>query len=72
YVVALEALALDVGTAEELDRIIEAYSQALGELGYSADLEAIRYAFGGMKSDVKGFMIGLSRPLDWIIEFLEA
>ena len=68
---ALEALALDVGTAEELDRVIEAYSQALGELGYSADLEATRYAFGGMKSDVKGFMIGLSRPLDWILEFLE-
>ncbi|AET32471.1 hypothetical protein [Pyrobaculum ferrireducens] len=71
YVVALEVLALDVGTAEELDRVIEAYSQALGELGYSADLEATRYAFGGMKSDVKGFMIGLSRPLDWILEFLE-
>ncbi|MGC9131763.1 MAG: hypothetical protein ACP5H5_09295 [Pyrobaculum sp.] len=69
---ALEALALDVGTAEELDRVIEAYSQALGELGYSADLEATRYAFGGMKSDVKGFMISISRPLDWILELLEA
>ncbi len=52
--------------------MVEAYRKALVALGYGADPGALRYAFAGMKSDARGFMVGLAKPLDWILEVLEA
>lgn len=71
YVVALEALALDVGTMRELKNLVETYQEALSALGHRLDLSATYYVFSGMKSDVEDFMIGLAKPLEWLLEILE-
>lgn len=71
YVVALEALAMDVGTMRELKNLIEAYEEALASLGHRLDLGTAYYVFSGMKSDVEDFMIGLAKPLEWLLEILE-
>ncbi len=68
WIVALEAVALDIGTKNELDALLAAYAKFVPRL----NLHSVHSAFRYMASDVKGIsMAVLDGPPEKIFALLE-
>jgi hypothetical protein len=69
WIIALEAVALDVGAKNELDALLAAYARRVPGLNLHAAYSAFRY----MASDVKGVtMAAPDLPPEKIFEMLES
>jgi len=72
YVVALEALALGVGTREDLDALLDVYEKLLNKRGVALPpREEIYTAFVGMRSDIGVGMIAPAKPLEDLLMLIE-
>jgi len=69
WIIALEAVALDVGTKNELDALLAAYARRVPWL----DPHTVYCAFQYLGSDVKGVtMAALTQPPERVFEMLES